>query len=180
MRLAAGLIAAGQGQDAVKALSDWLSRFPKDVVARRALAEAYLAIGDKAAARGEYKTIVKESPDDSSSMNNLAYLMNEAGEKDALTYARRAHELAPDNSDVNDTLGWILVQRNKPEEGLRYLRDAQSREGGSGVIEYHIAAALVALGRNREARSALDTALSHGNSFSEIGDARALRAKLGN
>lgn len=179
VRLAAALMVAGQGQDAVSSLSDWLSGHSNDVVARQALAKAYLGMGDKAAARAQYVKIVSQSPADAISMNNLAYLMSETGDKEALEYARRAHDLAPRDPHVNDTLGWILVRQNNPEEGLRYLRDAQSREAASGAIEYHIAVALVALGRDQEARDVLDSVLGGARTFSEMDSARALRAKLG-
>src|SRR3546814_7859923 len=62
-------------------------------------------------------------------LNNLAWLKNELGEPNALDYARRAHDLAPDSPEIADTLGWMLVQsKDTAEEGLALLREARSEE----------------------------------------------------
>ncbi|MCC7413621.1 MAG: PEP-CTERM system TPR-repeat protein PrsT [Gammaproteobacteria bacterium] len=178
VKLATARLAAGQSQTALEELSAWLRRYPQDDAVRHARAEAYLVAGNERAALADYRQLVDHLPDDAGALNNLAFLLESAGDADALTYARRAYELRPGDPSVADTLGWILVRHGQAEEGLRYLREAHTRDSGSPTVRYHLAMALAALDRQDEARRELDTALGSGKQFNELADARALRAKL--
>ena len=92
--------------------------------------------------------------------------------------ARRAHALAPDNAFINDTLGWILVERGAPVLGLRYLREAHSRNAGLTAARLHIAHALHRLGRNEAARRELEALLKSYSNFPERDEAMALLERL--
>lgn len=92
-------------------------------------------------------------------LNNLALLYAESEDPRALELARRAHSLMPGSPEIGDTLGWILVQQGELLEGLRHLRDAQTRAADDPGISYHIAVALQRLGRTDEAIVELTRAL---------------------
>jgi Tfp pilus assembly protein PilF len=81
-------------------------------------------------------------------LNNLAYvLLNYANRPDdAIKYAVRAQQLAPDNPDIEDTLGWALYLKGVYPTALQHLEDAVNRDGsGTGpnptVRKYHLAMA---------------------------------------
>ncbi|MCP4934764.1 MAG: PEP-CTERM system TPR-repeat protein PrsT, partial [bacterium] len=117
-------------------------------------------------------------PDDPSLLNNLAMLYQMAGDARALETAKKAYQLAPTDPFVADTLGWVLISNGRPEEGLRYLREAQSRNASLPDIGYHLALALHALGRDGEAKRELERITRGGREFQDRAAAEELLRKL--
>lgn len=152
--------ARGEPKRAVSYLEAWLAKVPNDMVVRQTLAEAYASEGRAAEAVTQFQQVLDAQPGNVSALNNLAYLLVERDRNQALQLAMRAHGLAPEDAAVNDTLGWILVRRGEPREGLRYLREAQFRDADNPEMRYHLAVALHALGRSEEARVELEKALA--------------------
>ena len=169
---------AGRGLQGVKVLDNWIAAHPDDITARKLLADVYLVEKNPVAALKIYERLVREFPQDTSCLNNLAYLAELAGQPAALDYAKRAYDLSPRDANVNDTLGWILVRRNRGEEALRYLREADTLQADSSVIKFHLAQALIAVKQEVEARVALQDALRTGDAFDGIDEAKALLASL--
>ena len=169
---------ARRGQQGVKVLDNWIATHPDDINARKLLADVYLVEKNPAAALKTYERLVREFPQDTSCLNNLAYLAELAGQPAALDYAKRAYDLSPRDANVNDTLGWILVRRSRGEEALRYLREADTLQADSSVIKFHLAQALIAVKQEVEARVALQDALRTGQAFDGIDEAKALLASL--
>ena len=95
-----------------------------------------------------------------------------------MTTARAAHELAPENPMVIDTLGWVFFKQGKFEEALPLLRDARLRAPGNAEIRYHLARVLTATGRKSEAKRELQEALRLATKFEGADDARALLQSL--
>ena len=85
------------------------------------------------------------------------------GNPKALDIARQANDAAPDNADIEDTLGWILVQRGELEEGLRYLQSSASTRPDNPSVQYHLGVAYQKAGRERQAVRALKKAVRLGN-----------------
>lgn len=169
---------AGNMDAAIRFMDDWVRRHPDDMLGRQALAETYLYLGKLDEARRRYEEVVERRPDAPFVLNNLAYIYDRTGDPRAMAFAEKAQGLAPDSPAVNDTLGWMLVRRGDPARGLTYLRNAHIRDADNPEIRYHIAVALDALGRRREARQELRYALAAGQDFADIDDARALMERL--
>jgi Flp pilus assembly protein TadD len=173
-------VASGDGAAGLNVLQDWIRRNPKDVQAVQALAEAHLRSGNLKAARSAYEGLARQRPDDAGVLNNLAHLLALEGDPAALEYAERAHRNAPLDAAIQDTLGWLLVQRNELEAGLRHLREARLRDPQNPEIRYHLATALARAGRSEEARRELDEALKSRVAFDEREAAVALMSRLQN
>ncbi len=79
------------------------------VTVNQALALAYHLERDYYQAEKIYRKLLELDPDDTKTMNNLAYLLaDELNEPDkALQLAQQAVELSPNNANYLDTLGWI-------------------------------------------------------------------------
>jgi putative PEP-CTERM system TPR-repeat lipoprotein len=144
-----------------------------------ALAEGYLRLDDSQAAQEIYQQLVAAGLKDATVFNNLALIYSNQGDARALDMARRAQALAPERSAVGDTLGWLLVKAGKPGEGLRYLRNANLRNTAARGIRYHIAVALVDLGRTEEATRELHEILSDDQAFSDRQAAASLLRRVG-
>jgi len=108
--------------DAVRrALDAALLAQPKSKAARQHLAEWSLRQEKWADAAAQYEELVKLAPNDENALNNLGYLyadrLNQA--ERAVEVAERAHKLAGARPVIEDTLGWALLRRGKPEDRAR-------------------------------------------------------------
>jgi len=162
----------------VQFLQGWLRDHPGDPVASRALAEGYIRVGNLAAARQQYQDLLRGATDDPLILNNLANIMFQLGDPKALEMAEKAHRLAPQDAGIQDTLGWLLLQRGQVDAGLKQLREARLRAPRSPEIRYHLAVALAQAGRREEALSELSSLLQEKVAFDGAKDARALLEKL--
>ena len=169
---------AKQYSAGVKELKAWLDGHPHSSDLRLAYASGLIDIGDVDGALAEHQALEAARPTDPRVLNNLAWLYHEKGDARALDYARRAHEAAPEPSQTNDTLGWILVQSGQPEKGLPYLRTAYVRDSRNPDIRYHLAVALNKLGRDGEARRELEEVVRLMPESAAAAKARTLLAQL--
>lgn len=169
---------AGKWEQATKLIKDWLAKHPQDLAGQQALAEAYLRQGKLQQASKQYETVIQQQPDNPQALSNLAFIYLKTGNNKALATAQKAHQLAPQDAAINDTLGWIMVKQGDAKQGLPYLRDAHSRASHDPEIRYHIAVALSDLGRRDEALTELEQALSSTKPFNGIEQAQILKIQL--
>ena len=123
-------------------------------------ATALVHLGDLTSARDQYESMLPTS--DPVVLNNLAWIYMQEDDPKALETAERANRLAPDNADIEDTLGWILVQQGDVEQGLNYLRSSASMRPDNASVQYHLGVAYQKAGQIRRAERALKKAISIG------------------
>ncbi len=169
---------AGKPLAGLPFLVAWLGQYPGDLGVRRALAAAYVDVGQLQKAIELHETLLAEMPDDAAMVNNLAGLYFKTDDSRALEYARKAYELAPEQPATLDTLGWILVREGQVASGLKYLRQAHIRNARDPAVSYHIAVALQAMGRSSAARRQLQKALKTGAEFEGLQEARKLMRQI--
>jgi putative PEP-CTERM system TPR-repeat lipoprotein len=168
------LVLAGRKAEAEKALDEWLGKYPDDIPVRLYRAETAMAEGLYPPAREQLETIQRLRPDLPSVLNNLAIIYGASRDPRALDFAQRAHRQAPDNPLIADTLGWLLVEGGKIEQGLPLLRKAQAQLPEHPQINYHLAVALVRSGAMNDARGILKNLLGRPQAFPERPQAEAL------
>ena len=110
--------ATGNGGAAVPVLEAWLAEHGQDRVVRRVLASAYTDAGRLPTAIALYEQLLREVPDDAVVLNNLASLFQKSGDPRALSHARLAYDLAPEEAATLDTLAWILLQQGDAASAL--------------------------------------------------------------
>ena len=180
LRYKGALLAGGNAAQAMLFLEDWSRRHPKASAALIALGEAHMQSGQLDKARGIYETYLKQHGDHPIVLNNLANILAKQGGGNALAMAERAYKLAPDAAPVNDTLGWLLLNKGDVEQALRFLREARPRAPNLPEVRYHLAVALQKSGRRGEAKKELEAALAGGSRFDGYDDAvRLLRSLQG-
>jgi putative PEP-CTERM system TPR-repeat lipoprotein len=165
-------------KSAVNLMTQWLKTRPGDRRARSALAGLLASTEQFEAARLEYEQLLKGTPNDASTLNNLANVLLRLDPAAAVPVAERALAAAPGNANVIDTLGWVLLQNGQNERALQLLRDARLRSPAQPTIRYHLAAALVKAGRNQEAKAELQAALAGSPRFEGYKEAQALFQSL--
>lgn len=136
------------------ALGDWVKQHPNDLSGTLLLAEQL----QKAGLTGSAIEVYQQSPLLDSQpvlLNNLAALLLPDNATKAVVYAKKAHELMPEQPDILDTYGYALVLTDAAEAGLGILRNAEIRQPESSLLQLHIADALQRLNRASEAQTIL-------------------------
>jgi tetratricopeptide (TPR) repeat protein len=133
------------------------------------LQSAYSKTSDKNylnKAVAEYESMLQKMPNNTSVLNNLAYMLAENNEKidEALEYAERAHKAQANNPDLMDTYGYVLYKNGKYSEAVEILHAAiqqyESQEAGVPTeVHEHLAQAYEKTGTIEEAVAAYKQAV---------------------
>jgi tetratricopeptide (TPR) repeat protein len=145
-----------------------LSRLVKEsdnVVANLLLGYLDDSSGHAEEAMAHYQRVVESDPGNVVALNNLAFALAGHSDKidDAIKYAERARQIAPESAAVEDTIGWAYFLKGIYRTSASYLEKANTREPTAGRM-YHLAMAYARSGRPDEAQRTYQAALKM-NSF---------------
>jgi tetratricopeptide (TPR) repeat protein len=128
-------------------------------------------IGPVDQANAVYEQILKLDPNNAVALNNLAFHKAEEGQDldSALTMAQHARQIAPNATNLADTLGWIYIKKNMSSEAERIFKDLVTKDPANSTFHYHYALALMQKGDKSSARRELETALKNRPSKDEAG-----------
>jgi predicted Zn-dependent protease len=176
------LNAVTEPQQALALAEEVLARFPADERVAVAVAPSVLRGGDAHRLKAHYETVLAANPRSAAVLNNLANLYADQlrQPQEALTVARRAHELAPDAPMIQDTLAWVLFLNGDAAAALPLAEQAVNRLPGNPELRYHLAAIQAKLGRNQEAVASLEEALKFKGEFPGRAEAQKLLTKRRN
>jgi Tfp pilus assembly protein PilF len=157
----------GKLDEARKALSAAISRKPTDISAHLLLGNVERLDRNYQAAIEQYRHAVELDEHNLEALNGLAYMLAEYGKQpdEALQFAQRAGELAPDNAMVADTLGWVLYRKALYTSAVPYLEHAASLSP-TGLRKCHLALAYIKSGNRQKGRQMLTAALQMDPSLS--------------
>lgn len=127
-----------QKPEADRFVDEWVEKLPGSN--RVALIKAMTAQSknDKADAIKWYEKSLETAPNMPVALNNLAWLYYEAKDDRALATAQKAAQFAPNSASVQDTYGWILVEKGDVQQGIDVLQKASSLEPDNGEIKAHL------------------------------------------
>ena len=113
--------------------------------------------------------------------NNLAWLAAEQKTRldEAITWARKATELAPASGEFLDTLGWVHRARGEHDKAAAALEKAVQLAPGDAEAHYHLGVVYSETRQNARAVNALRKALSLDPKFAAAADARQRLTALG-
>jgi tetratricopeptide (TPR) repeat protein len=158
--------AEGKPDAARQELNPLLASKTGEPPARNELGFIEAKAGNYAKAIEHLRKVVEAQPQNVIALNNLAYLLadhtNETDE--ALKFAQKAKELAPDDINVAGTIGWAYFRKGMYGFALQNLQDAVNREGknvidGTAIRRYHLAMAYKRVGDDDKAAKTLRAAL---------------------
>lgn len=139
----------GKKDKAEQLLENHLKMNPSDPTALMVLAERKIG-NDNKRAIDSYRKLVKQSNSNFVALNNLAYLLLEAGEvEEAKKHAERAVELQPSNSAALDTLAQVLVAQNDVKQALKYYERIDATGTTTEEIKLNHIDALLADGQQK-------------------------------
>lgn len=168
----------GKENVAMDFVKNWVAEYPQDYAMREILAEGYLQTGRYAEAQQTFEALLDGGYRPPMIYNNLAMIYVKNDDDRAEDYARRAYEVLPERASVLDTLGWVLVQKGQLAEGLSLLREAHARAADDNEIRYHIGAALLRMGRKKEALIEFEQVVGSQQRFDGYAEAERLLQTL--
>ncbi len=131
-------------------------------------------------ANAAYRKALEISPEFVPALNNLAWNLSERGGNldEALKFAERAVERAPDVPATNDTLGWIYAKKGVYGKAVQHLTLAAEGLGENPLVHYHLGRAQAGLGEHDKAIASLEKALQISREFERAQDARDTLTKV--
>lgn len=170
----------GDGPEELSVLKSLRARFPNDSQVAAALGFCYERGGRTADAVVEYRRAAAAADAPLLALNNLACLLacEPANRQEAAALARRACDLAPEEGETWDTLGWVVFLAGETEQAEHLLAWAATLRPASPWIRYHLARALSAQGKVTRALNHLRVARLLQRPFPEAELAWALQAEL--
>jgi tetratricopeptide (TPR) repeat protein len=163
MRLGVMQRELGQSDAALASFEQAGNADPKNVQAFLNRAMLFEALGKKTEAHDAYNKVLALQPENALALNNLAYLNADSGTNldQAMTFAQRAKQKAPDNPDVSDTLGYVYYQKNLNAEAVRIFRQNVQDHPQNSMFHFHLAMALLKQGDKEGAREEATKALAN-------------------
>jgi putative PEP-CTERM system TPR-repeat lipoprotein len=172
------LVNANKTEEARRVATDWIQQHPKNPLLLRHLAGLAYNGGKPAQAKAYYEQALEIAPNDVAMLNNLAWILVEAKDPQALAIAQRAAALAPDHPNVLDTLALSYALNNDKPKAIEALRRALRRPNSPATLRLHLARLYVASGDRDKARAELETLRDLGRSFPEQSEVRQLLAQI--
>jgi tetratricopeptide (TPR) repeat protein len=156
---------------------------PSDVVSQMRLGAAYQEQGASDKAAAAFEQALKLTPTLASAATNLAQLYGGPlqNKEKALTYAKKARELAPGDPKVTGILGKVAYKTGNFSWSYSLLQEAARRRENDPSILHDFAWAAYTMGKVNEARDMMQKAVTADPHFPEVDDARKflLLASLG-
>jgi len=161
---------------AIGLLEENRRQMPNDPTVLLTLGSLYERGGRLPEAQALYRETLKLDPDNAAAMNNLAYNLVESGGdlEEALVFAKRASQRAPNQPQYSDTMAWIYLKKKMTSAALQVFENLARKHPDVSTYRYHLGAALMEKGEHSRAKSELTAALSKKPSAHQEGRIRAL------
>jgi tetratricopeptide (TPR) repeat protein len=169
-----------QDQKALDALQRDLQANPFDTGALMRIGEIEEQQKDYTAARDTYEKLLAIAPQSAQAMNNLACLYSERfGQIDkAYALATKARELRPYDSNVADTLGWVLYRMKQYPRALTLLQESANKQSDVADVQFHLGMAQYMMGDEEPARASFQRALQLNKDLADRDEANKCLAVL--
>lgn len=170
-----------QLDDARQQFEDIVKRDPKSVGARTMVAMLLESQGKKAEAEKAYEQVLAIDGRAPVAANNLAwiYVASNRNLDQALQLAQTAHQALPEEPAVNDTLGWIFVQKDMAPRAVPFLETSAKRAPNDPTFHYHLGTAYLKAGESEKAKGSLKKALALKSDFEGADEAKKALERLG-
>ena len=114
---------------------------------------AYESMGRIPEAEAQLWAALQAEPDEPSYLNYLGYLWVDTGTRiaEGAEMIARAHAAAPDDGNIQDSLGWAQFRQGQFETAVETLEQAVAKQPANAEINDHLGDAYWQVGRRREA-----------------------------
>ncbi|BCS36055.1 hypothetical protein TBR22_A52920 [Luteitalea sp. TBR-22] len=152
----------GRLEEARKEWEQLVSRDPVNTGARTMVGVLLETQGKRDAAMKTYEEAVKSDPRAAVAANNLAYIYAEQGTSldMALQLATSAKQVLPNDSSIDDTIGWVYYKKGLPSLAVGPLKESLKKQPDQPEVLYHLGMSYAKLGDKAKAKEALARALT--------------------
>ena len=153
---------AGRHRSALKHLTAYVKQRPKDLKARRAVANLQLRLDQLSDAARSYRAILKEKPDDLNALKDLAVLeVRRSNYREAIKTFRRVLKQRPKDVQSHFNLGVCLARVDAHDQAISEFRTALKLNPKLARGWYKLGLSLQQLRRSRKAERAFETSLRY-------------------
>ncbi len=167
-----------QDYNAIKILSKAIELNPENTENIYKLAVLHHKYDNLEQAETYYLQTLEHAPNHILALNNLAWIHYQNNIRRALSWSKKAYELAPHSSAIMDTYGYFLVRSGQHNKGLELLQKVAKARPNDKDIQYHLAYAYKEIGQRDRALAILKTLVHSRIPFSEQEEASALYQSL--
>jgi tetratricopeptide (TPR) repeat protein len=127
-----------------------------------------------------YRKALVINPDFVPAANNLAYMLAEKGGNldEALEFAKKAKEKAPEEGNIMDTLGWVYYKKGLYESAISEFLDCVEKMPDNPIVYYHLGLAYYKNGNIEKARAQLEKSLKISKTYPGADDAKKMLSTL--
>lgn len=152
----------GSQNDAYRLLTGLLEHDPDSVEIRYSRAMLLEANNQLSEMEADLRHILDLQPENTLALNALGYTLTNRTDRhqEALQLISKAHQLAPDDAAILDSMGWVYYRLGRNKEALTYLKKAYAAYP-DGEIAAHLGEVLWVMGKQKEARKIFSEALKH-------------------
>lgn len=147
-------------------LQQTLEEYPENTRILMQLAIVYDLMKDTAQSEEFLRVIIKKEPKNALALNNLAYMYIDSGRnlRKAMSLAKRALAIDPDNGAYLDTMGWGYFRRGDLMKARGCIEKAleKAESDDKGVIYDHYGDILFRMGQKEAAADAYRKAIEFG------------------
>jgi len=176
--LSRAYLAMDDKEGSAKLLTKWVSDHTSDVPSLIRIANQHIELGQLEPAKAYLDRVIELNPKNLAALNNLAWYLRKIEPAEALDYAERAYEIAPDSVRVMDTYSLVLLENRRLDKAVRIAEKALGKNREDPVLKYHVAMIQSAAGNDEKAIELLRSAVEFGESYPELEDAKQLLKKL--
>ena len=164
LRLGVAYRRLGDMKKAVELMRRAIELDPNNAKAYGELGLLIHAQGNLAEARPLYEKLLKLNPSSLIALNNLAFLLAEEGTDldRAMALAKRAAVASSNDPNVVDTIGWIYIKNNLPDNAITVFTEIISNNpthDNMVTFQTHLGMAYALRGDKATARKTLEAAL---------------------
>ncbi len=154
---------AGDAEAAIREFSRAAEQAPEQPLAWLLLAVTSQNAGHTEQAVNAYRKVIELEPDNAAACNNLAFALadEERDLDEALELANRAVRQAPEEPNLQGTLGYVYLKKGMYPSALSLFENLVKRRQGDPGFRINLGKALLATGQKERARAELTAAMSY-------------------
>lgn len=169
----------GKKIESMAMLSDWLKREPNNLNVLLEQANGYIGLERSADAMVVYKKVLSISADNPIALNNLAWYYRNSDQSQALSYAEKAYQSAPNSASISDTYAAILIDKKDYVRAADVIKRGLIKNPNDPALQYREIQMLDAQGEAQQARQKLAALLARNVKFEERKAAEEMFKRLG-
>jgi cellulose synthase operon protein C len=178
IKIHATLGAAGKSAEADKFTATWIKDAPRDAAFQFYLGDHAIGKKDFEGAEKAYEAVVKLQPGNAAAYNNLAWVAGKLKRPNAISWAEKALQLAPEQPSFLDTLAMLQSEANRYDKALELQNKALKINPENALFKLNLARIHIKGGKRDEAKKVLDELAKLGEKFPAQAEVASLLRSL--